>query len=69
MIYEIYLNNGWRPWLALVTSKKEEAVDFLEKTKAQSMYLRILTDKGSVVRMETQGDQWDMSRSQLQGLV
>lgn len=69
MIYEVYLNNGWIPWLALKTTKKEEAMEFLEKAKAQDIYLRILTDKESVVRIETQGDQWDMSRSQIKSLV
>lgn len=58
MIYEIYLDNGWHPWLALQTQNKEQAIEFLNKAKAQHISLRILTDEGHVVRLETQGNQW-----------
>jgi hypothetical protein len=68
MIYEIFLSNGWHPWLALQTTNKEQAIEFLQKTKAQYIYLRVLTSEGNVLRFETQSDQWDLSRSQINGL-
>lgn len=57
MLFQIYLQNGpLCPWLALQTTKKEEAEKFLESAKAQFVYLRILDENGSIISMKCQPD-------------
>ena len=49
MLYEIYLENGWTPWLVFQTTNETEANELFKKTKGQYVYLRVLDDNGYVI--------------------
>lgn len=53
MLYEIYLENGWTPWLAFQTTDKEKAHAFLASARAQYIYFRVLDEKGTIVHIHT----------------
>lgn len=58
MLYEVYLQNGpLSPWLALKTTDKQKAHEFLLSTKAQYVYLLILEDDGTIVSMRCEPNQ------------
>ncbi len=49
-LYEIYIENGWNPWLAFQTQNETEANDYFRKAQGNYVYLRVLDDKGSILK-------------------
>jgi len=49
MLYEIWLENGWSPWLAFQTTNETQANEYFRKAAGNYVYLRVLDDKGYIV--------------------
>ncbi len=49
MIFQIYLENGWTPWLAFQTTDKTRANEFIKKSTALYTYLYTLSDNHYLV--------------------
>jgi hypothetical protein len=53
MLYEIWLENGWSPWLAFQTTNETQANEYFRKAAGNYVYLRVLDDKGYIVSITT----------------
>ncbi len=50
MLYEIYIENGWIPWLAFQTYNETEANEYFRKALGNYVYLRVLDDQGCILK-------------------
>jgi hypothetical protein len=53
MLYEIWLENGWSPWLAFQTPNEPQAKEYFQQANALYVYFRVLDKKGYVVSITT----------------
>ena len=51
MFYEIWLENGWSPWLAFQTSNEPQANEYFQQANALYVYFRVLNEKNHVVSL------------------